>query len=387
MRSGSPVKRLGLLGGGQLGQMFALAATQLGHRVVGLWPEAEAPAQAVCEHWIQADYTDEEALDRLATQVEAVTIEFENVPVEALDYLSKRVPVYPGPNVLAMTQDRLAEKRFIQSLGLPTTSFREVCSLESLLEELKSIGPPAVLKTTRLGYDGKGQYKISTLEAAHEAWQALQPRPESFQPLILESWQALRAECALLGARNASGEIALMPLTQTWHRNHILHRSCWPCEPDIAAFEPLARQMLSSLMTALNLTGVLCAEFFVTTGGELLINELAPRPHNSFHWSIEGCSISQFELQARAMTNLPLPMPTPLGPCLMQNILGESYLTPDQGKSWQRRILSTPTLSLHDYGKSEPRAGRKMGHVTARLPQNSNPWSSLLAETTFIDLS
>ncbi|MEB3206178.1 MAG: 5-(carboxyamino)imidazole ribonucleotide synthase [Vampirovibrionales bacterium] len=378
---------LGLLGGGQLGQMFALAATKLGYRVIGLWPEADAPAEGVCEQWIQAEYTDEKALDTLSQLVAGVTIEFENIPVNTLQYLSQKVPVYPAAKVLEVTQDRLAEKRFIQSLGLPTTPFVEVRSEEALMSGLKHLGQPAVLKTTRFGYDGKGQKKIPTPESARIAWQALQPHADVCEPLILEQWQSLKAECALFGARNTRGEMALMPLTQTWHRNHILHRACWPAQPDVAAFERPAQKMLLTLMEAFNLTGVLCVEFFITESGNLLINELAPRPHNAFHWTMEGCTISQFELQVAAMTTVPLLNPVPIAPCLMQNILGDSYRALRDPALRSSKILSQVTLNLHDYGKIEPRAGRKMAHLTAQLPQGSKPWQMSLADEIFSHLA
>ncbi|MEB3246133.1 MAG: 5-(carboxyamino)imidazole ribonucleotide synthase [Vampirovibrionales bacterium] len=377
---GASRPKLGLLGGGQLGKLFAQAATRLGYAVVGFWPEPDQPAEGLCSQWIQGDYLDFEALTRFAQCVNAVTLEFENIPVETLTFLSQTTPVKPvtpAPHVLEITQDRLKEKRFLNNLKIATTPFEPIETLEALHQGF-SQQRKSILKTTRMGYDGKGQARINDVQTLEAAWHTLSPTLASNSALILEQWQPLKAECAMVGARNAAGDVAFLPLTQTWHANQILAMACWPAAPDIAALAPQAQDIVGTLLKAFDLQGVLCVEFFVTAGGQLLVNELAPRPHNSAHWTIEGCTQSQFELQARAAANLPLVSPLPLGPHAMLNLLGEAYLPPANPalagpEQWQHAVLSTPAASWHHYGKPEARPGRKMGHITFKT-NATPPW-------------
>jgi len=341
---------IGILGGGQLGYMLALAGYPLGLHFRFLDPSPEAPVGRIAQR-VTADYTDEAALEKFASGLELVTYEFENVPVEAANFLAERVPVYPPPAALEAAQDRLNEKHLFQKLSIATTEFAPVLKPNDLDAAVKSIGLPAVLKTCRMGYDGKGQWILRTPEDVAKAKRELPA-----MPLILERFVSFTRELSVLAVRSRTGEIAFYPLVENHHRGGILRLSLAPAprlEPPIQrAAEDAARRILESL----KYVGVLAIEFF-ESGGHLLANEMAPRVHNSGHWTIEGAVTSQFENHLRAVLGLPLGSPGPAGYCAMLNLIGD---VPDSAE-----VLAVPDTHLHLYGKS-PRPGRKLGHVTLR---------------------
>jgi 5-(carboxyamino)imidazole ribonucleotide synthase len=341
---------IGILGGGQLGYMLALAGYPLGLHFRFLDPSPEAPVGRIAQR-VTADYTDHAALEKFATGLELVTYEFENVPVEAARFLAERVPVYPPPAALEAAQDRLAEKSLFRKLGIATTEFAPVSNPAELDAAVKTIGLPAVLKTSRMGYDGKGQWILRTAEDVAKAKSEL-PSVK----LILERFVPFTRELSVLAVRSRNGESAIYPLVENHHRSGILRLSLAPAprlEPLIQrAAENAARRVLESL----KYVGVLAIEFFEHQG-ELLANEMAPRVHNSGHWTIEGAVTSQFENHLRAVLGLPLGSPGPAAHCAMLNLIGD---LPDSAE-----VLAVPDAHLHLYGKS-PRPGRKLGHLTLR---------------------
>jgi 5-(carboxyamino)imidazole ribonucleotide synthase len=350
-----PGATLGVLGGGQLGRMFTLSARVLGFRVVVLEPDPRSPAGQVADAQIVAAYNDHSALDQLAEQCAAVTTEFENVPAAALEYLATRVPVRPGARAVAITQDRQAEKSFLRDQGIRTAPFAPVRSTSELAAAVDVIGTPALLKTSRLGYDGKGQALVATADEATSAWTRL-----GEVPCVLEERLNLEAEISVVLVRGDDGKVEAFPPGENVHRNGILHTTTVPARLAPALREQAIR-LASSVATLLDYTGVLAVEMFVANGGEIFVNELAPRPHNSGHYTLDACSTNQFELQARALAGLPLDTPHLLSPCCMVNILGDSWA---KGPPHWDRALAVPGVRLHLYGKSEPRPGRKMGHLT-----------------------
>jgi len=341
---------IGILGGGQLGYMLALAGYPLGLHFRFLDPSPEAPVGRIAQR-VTANYTDEAALEKFASGLELVTYEFENVPVEAARFLSERVPVYPPPAALEAAQDRLAEKSLFRKLGIATTEFAPVSTAAEFEAAVKTIGLPAVLKTSRMGYDGKGQWILRTAEDVAKAKSEL-PSVK----LILERFVPFTRELSVLAVRCRTGESAIYPLVENHHRSGILRLSLAPAQrldPDIQrAAERAAHRVLESL----KYIGVLAIEFFEHQG-ELLANEMAPRVHNSGHWTIEGAVTSQFENHLRAVLGLPLGSTGPAGHCAMLNLIGD---LPDSAE-----VLAVPDAHLHLYGKS-PRPGRKLGHVTLR---------------------
>jgi 5-(carboxyamino)imidazole ribonucleotide synthase len=341
---------IGILGGGQLGYMLALAGYPLGLHFRFLDPSPEAPVGRIAQR-VTADYTDQAALEKFASGLELVTYEFENVPVEAANSLAERVPVYPPPAALEAAQDRLAEKSLFCKLGIATTEFAAVSNSSELDAAVKTIGLPAVLKTSRMGYDGKGQWILRTAEDVAKAKSELPP-----VKLILERFVPFIRELSVLAVRSLTGESAIYPLVENHHRSGILRLSLAPAprlEPPIQrAAERAAHRVLESLQYV----GVLALEFFEHQG-ELLANEMAPRVHNSGHWTIEGAVTSQFENHLRAVLGLPLGSTGLTGHCAMLNLIGD---LPDSSE-----VLAVPDAHLHLYGKS-PRPGRKLGHVTLR---------------------
>ena len=341
---------IGILGGGQLGYMLALAGYPLGLHFRFLDPSPEAPVGRIAQR-VTADFSDQAALEKFASGLELVTYEFENVPVEAAQFLAERVPVYPPPAALEAAQDRLNEKHLFQKLAIATTEFAPVLNPNDLDAAVKHIGLPAVLKTCRMGYDGKGQWILRTAEDVARAKLELPTTP-----LILERFVSFTRELSVLAVRSRTGEIAFYPLVENHHRSGILRLSLAPAprlEPPIQrAAEDAARRILESL----EYVGVLAIEFF-ESGGRLLANEMAPRVHNSGHWTIEGAITSQFENHLRAVLGLPLGSAGAAGCCAMLNLIGD---LPDSAE-----ILAVPDTHLHLYGKS-PRPGRKLGHVTLR---------------------
>ena len=341
---------IGILGGGQLGYMLALAGYPLGLRFRFLDPSPEAPVGRIANR-VTAEYSDKVALEKFANGLELVTYEFENVPVEAAEFLAERVPVYPPPSALAEAQDRRREKKLFQRLGIPVPEFAEVVSAAKLDAAIETVGLPGVLKTCRMGYDGKGQWMLRTPEDVEKAWKEL---PEV--PLILEKFVTFAREVSLLAARSRSGEIAFYPLVENHHREGILRLSLAPAPNLTSALQQAAVQAGRKVLEALDYVGVLCIEFF-EVNGRLLANEMAPRVHNSGHWSIEGAVTSQFENHLRAVLGLPLGSTATVGHSAMLNLIGEVPGTEE--------VLKVADAHLHLYGK-ELRPGRKVGHVTVR---------------------
>ena len=341
---------LGILGGGQLGYMLALAGYPLGLHFRFLDPSPEAPVGRIAQR-VTADYSDHAALEKFSSGLELVTYEFENVPVAAAKFLAERVPVYPPPSALEAAQDRLAEKALFQGLGIATTDFVSVAESGEFDAGLRQLGLPAVLKTCRMGYDGKGQWILRTTDDVLKAKAEL-PNVH----LILERFVPFTRELSVLGVRSRNGETAFYPLVENHHRGGILRLSLAPApslDPPIQrAAEDLARRVLESL----NYVGVLAIEFFEHQG-RLLANEMAPRVHNSGHWTIEGAVTSQFENHLRAVLGLPLGSTASAGHCAMINLIGD---LPEPSE-----VLAVPDAHLHLYGKV-PRRGRKLGHLTVR---------------------
>lgn len=341
---------IGILGGGQLGYMLALAGYPLGLHFRFLDPSPEAPVGRIA-HRVTSEYVDESALEKFAHGLEVVTYEFENVPVEAARFLAERVPVYPPAEALEDAQDRLREKTLFRRLGIPTTDFAAVSNREEFDRAVKEIGIPSILKTTRLGYDGKGQSLLRTKEDVESVRRELPA-----VPLILEKFVPFTRELSILGVRSVNGETAFYPLIENHHRDGILRLSLAPA-PDLSpALQRGAEEAARSVLETLNYAGVLCIEFF-EVGGKLLANEMAPRVHNSGHWSIEGSVTSQFENHLRGILGLPLGSTAAIGHSAMFNLIGE---LPEPAS-----VLKVPNAHLHLYGKVA-RAGRKLGHVTTR---------------------
>ncbi|MGQ0558974.1 MAG: 5-(carboxyamino)imidazole ribonucleotide synthase [Sphingosinicella sp.] len=352
-----PGSTIGIVGGGQLGRMLSMAAAQLGYRCHVYAPDEEAPATEVAAHFTRGAFDDAKALRRFARLVDVATFEFENIPADALAAIAEVVPLFPPHQALEVSQDRLAEKQFIETLGGKPPPYRAVDNPGELRSAIAELGTPAILKTRRFGYDGKGQVRISEAGEAEEAWQKV-----GGQPCVLEAVVPFEAEFSILLCRTGDGETALWDPSRNTHEGGILNRSVVPVdarfEPVLASAETLARR----LAEALEHVGVLCLEFFAV-GGEPLFNEMAPRVHNSGHWTIEGALTSQFENHIRAICGLPLGATDRTAPRIeMRNLIGGEV------EEW-RDILADRTAHLHLYGKKDARTGRKMGHVT-RLTGN-----------------
>jgi 5-(carboxyamino)imidazole ribonucleotide synthase len=349
-----PGDTIGILGGGQLARMLALAAAPLGLKCHIYAPEADSPAFDVAAARSVAGYRDEAALASFAASVDAVTYEFENVPVETVTFLETLRPVCPGSKALGVAQDRLNEKRLARELGAGTAEFAAVNDRAGLDAAIAAIGLPAVLKTTRMGYDGKGQAKILTIADIDEAYAAMKG-----QPAILESFVPFRAEVSVVAARGHDGRFVAFEVTENEHRHHILHRSVAPARVMPTTAEQ-AIAITGRIAAALDYVGVLGVEFFVIGEGEaerVIVNEIAPRVHNSGHWTQDGAVTSQFAQHIRAVAGWPLGSPALIGrEAEMLNLIG------DEAADYAA-ILADPSARLHLYGKSEARPGRKMGHV------------------------
>jgi 5-(carboxyamino)imidazole ribonucleotide synthase len=351
-----PGSVLGVLGNGQLGRMFAIAAAQLGYRVWCFGPEANSPAAQVCERDIVAEYTDTNALREFASGIVAATIEFENIPAAAVDLVGEYVPVRPASQPLHIAQHRRREKEFLAAHQIPCAPFRIVTNREELTTAIQDIGYPAILKTAGFGYDGKGQTRIYSPADLDLAWDS-QPITER----VLEGWVSFTREISVLVARTHTGESTTWPVFENQHVAGILDLTICPARiPNELA--KAARHLALRVAEALNVVGLLCVEMFVTQDGQLVVNELAPRPHNSGHLTIEAHHTSQFEQQARITAGLPLGSTAQREAAAMVNLLGDVWEL--QEPDW-RGALALPGVSLHLYGKKEPRPGRKMGHVTA----------------------
>ncbi|MCU0959950.1 MAG: 5-(carboxyamino)imidazole ribonucleotide synthase [Pirellulaceae bacterium] len=351
-----PGSVIGVLGSGQLGRMFAIAARQMGYRVHVLSPDDDTPTGQVADVEIQTDYEDMEAVARFARAVSVITFEFENVPVTTAEVAARHARVRPAGQVLHTTQNRRREKSFLQSAGLPVTPFAPVGSVAELEEAMDVLGLPAVLKTAAWGYDGKGQVRVDVRDQAPHAWSSL-----GGGEAVLERWIDFAAEISVVAVRGVRGEIACYEPVHNTHRHHILDVSVTPAgvAPRVAA---AAQEIAREVMNRLEVVGVLCVEFFLTADGELLINELAPRPHNSGHLTIDAHVTSQFEQQVRAICGLPLGSTAQLQPAAMANLLGDLWA--HEAPAWDA-ACAVPNVKLHLYGKREPRPGRKMGHLTA----------------------
>lgn len=351
-----PGATLGVLGSGQLGRMFALAARQMGYRVHTLSPEADSPTGQVADREVVADYADLDAVRDFARGVAVVTFEFENVPAATAGACAELAPVRPAGAVLHVGQNRLREKSFLAEKGLPVTPFAPLRSQEELATGLAKVGLPAVLKTAAFGYDGKGQALVQSADEAATAWAEMHGAEA-----ILERFIDFEREVSVVAARGLDGHIEACPLFENVHARHILDLTLAPARvsPDVAN---AALEIAHGVLAALDVVGVLCVELFVAPGGALFINELAPRPHNSGHLTIEACATSQFEQQVRAVCGLPLGSPAQLAPAAMANLLGDLWAG---GEPDWAAALADPAVKLHLYGKAAPRPGRKMGHLTA----------------------
>lgn len=350
-----PGSTVGILGGGQLARMLALAAARLGIDCHIYAPEADSPAFAVSAARTMAGYEDLAALEAFARQVDVVTYEFENVPAATAAFLQSRKPVAPGVTALETAQDRISEKTFISGLGIPVAPFAEVSGLASLEAALAGIGRPAVLKTRRFGYDGKGQTKILAETDAAAAFAEI-----GRQPAVLEGFVAFDMEVSVIAARGWSGEVAVYDVPENRHENHILRHSRVPARiaAEVAA---TARAYGERIAEALDYVGVIGVEMFVA-GGQVIVNEIAPRVHNSGHWTMDACQVSQFEQHIRAVCGWPLGSPARFADVTMTNILGAEI-----GR-W-RELAAEPGVHLHLYGKKDPRPGRKMGHFNRLTPR------------------
>lgn len=351
-----PGSTVGVLGSGQLGRMFAIAARRMGYRVHTLSPDDDTPTGQVADREVQAAYDDLDAVRDFARAVDVVTFEFENVSAAATEAAAEHAPVRPAGSVLHTTQNRLREKGFLRRAGFPVAPFAAVRSADELATALSGLGAPAVLKTAGWGYDGKGQAKIAAPGDAAAAWAGL-----GTDEAILEAFVDFEREVSVVGARGLDGAFACFGVLANDHRNHILDVTVAPA-PVPARVEREAVEIARGILEALDVVGVLCVEMFLTRDGHLLVNELAPRPHNSGHLTFDACVTSQFEQQLRAICGLPLGSTELLRPAAMANLLGDLW---KGGEPDWAAACRFPEVKLHLYGKAQARPGRKMGHLTA----------------------
>jgi 5-(carboxyamino)imidazole ribonucleotide synthase len=351
-----PGATIGILGGGQLGRMTALAAARLGYRTHVFTEEDDSPTAQVSAGATVASWEDDAAIARFAAAIDVATFEFENIPAEAVRKVAALKPVMPRPEILEITQDRLREKDFLNGIGVATTPYREITDAAALGRALADISGRAVLKSARMGYDGKGQVNVDRATSPAEAW-ALMGAPRG----ILEQFVDFRCEVSVIVARRADGALATYPPVENRHVNHILDTTIAPATLP-AETARAAEAIACDIAARLDLVGVLAVEMFVTREGALLVNELAPRPHNSGHWTIDACATSQFEQLVRAICGLPLGSPERHADAVMKNMIGQEVET------W-REAIADPTARLHLYGKRVTLPGRKMGHVTRLLPR------------------
>jgi 5-(carboxyamino)imidazole ribonucleotide synthase len=357
-----PGSTIGVLGGGQLGRMFGIAARRMGYRVHTYESTPDSPAGQVSDREFTGSYTDEDALSEFVRSVDVITFEFENIPSSVIDRLAQEKPVYPRSEVLHICQNRKREKQFLASHGYPHVPFRLVTNEAEIREGLAALGTPAVLKAADFGYDGKGQQKIHDIEQVEGA---LIGGPKA----ILERWIDFECELSVICARAIDGRLSTFPPAENVHHRHILDHSIAPARlPE--GLQREATQIAKSLADELDVVGLIAVEFFLTATGRLLVNELAPRPHNSGHYTFDACITSQFEQQLRAVCGLPLGSPDLLSPVCMVNLLGDLWVDgrlPDCSP-----ILRYPNAKLHLYGKTEGRSGRKMGHYCVLGPTIDN---------------
>jgi 5-(carboxyamino)imidazole ribonucleotide synthase len=351
-----PGAAVGVLGSGQLGRMFAIAARRMGYRVHTFSPDSDTPTGQVSDREYERPYDDLDAVREFARNVAVVTFEFENVPAAAVEAAAALAPVRPSGAVLYTAQHRLREKTFLSARGFPVAPFRHVRTPEDLSAALAEVGLPAVLKTAGFGYDGKGQTRIDSAADAPAAFAALRG-----QEGVVEAFVNFEREVSVVAARGAGGEFAHYGVVENTHSRHILDLSVAPARVgDAVAREAVG--IARAVLEELGVVGVMCVEFFLTEGGRLLVNELAPRPHNSGHFTFDACVTSQFEQQLRAVCGLPLGSTELVRPAAMANLLGDLW---QSGEPDWAAALAHPDVKLHLYGKTEPRPGRKMGHLTA----------------------
>lgn len=366
-----PGSTVGVLGSGQLGRMFALSARAMGYRVHTYSPDEDSPTGHVADVEVSAPYDDLDALRAFAKGLDVLTFEFENVPRAALDALESLVPVRPGADALFVSQNREREKEFLGRVNVPVAPWAVVRTSEDLASALSSVGAPAVLKTAAFGYDGKGQARVHSknLPDAEAAWAAL-----GRVPCVLESFVDFQREVSVIAARGADGSVAFFPIFENAHKQHILDVTTAPA-PLTLSEETLAHEIVQAILEALGFVGVLCVEMFHAADGRLLVNEIAPRPHNSGHLTIDACVTSQFEQQLRAVAGLPLGSTELLRPAAMANLLGDLWAG---GPPRWENACAAPGVALHLYGKKEPRPGRKMGHLTALAATPAEAWRTVL---------
>ncbi len=354
-----PGSTIGMLGGGQLGRMFTIAARTLGYKVIVLEPDPLSPAGQLADQHLCAAYDDQQALRQFGEQCDVVTTEFENIPAHTLEFLTQFCPVRPSASAVQVTQDRIVEKEFVRSCGLSPVPFAPIRQLTDIPQAFSQIKFPAILKTVRLGYDGKGQITVnhpSEVESAFQQFKAV--------ACVLEQRIELEKEISVVLARNLEGEMHCFPVAENLHRNGILHQTIVPARISDALAEQ-AKQVAQSIAAKLGFIGVMAVEFFVTQQGELLVNEMAPRTHNSGHYTLDACVTSQFEQQVRMVCALPFGDTRLHTPVVMMNLLGDLW-----GSSqpvWDE-LLKSPSSKLHLYGKHAARAGRKMGHFCTLQP-------------------
>lgn len=349
-----PGATLGMLGGGQLGRMFTVAARTMGYHVIVLDPDPESPAGGIADEHLQAGYSDEWALEKLAKNCEVITTEFENVPAETLRRLESHCRVRPSSRALELTQDRIREKGFISEIGMDTAAYHAVYGPDSLRAACRDLEPPYILKRSSLGYDGKGQCPAHDLNSAQTAFAKL-----GGSACVLEQKIDLEREISVVLGRSCTGNSVCFPVAENEHRNGILDMSIVPARVS-PSLSRKAEEMAISVAGALNFCGVLAVEFFVAKDGRLLVNEIAPRVHNSGHFTLDACKTSQFEQQVRMICDLPAGSPALLTPVVMANILGDQWA---RGEPLWEKMLQHPDAKLHLYGKRQARPGRKMGHM------------------------
>ena len=355
-----PGSTIGIIGGGQLGRMTAVAAAELGYKTHIFTPEQNSPASQVAEQTTVAPYDDASALKKFADNVDVITFEFENVPAASVKLLTEIKPVRPGWQCLEIAQDRIREKTFAESLGIKTAPWAEVSSIDELTAAVKNIGTPAILKTTRLGYDGKGQVRINPGDDAGQAWAEL-----GSNAAILEGFVDFQLEVSVISARAIDGKMESFDVVQNHHINGILDTTIAPA--DISdELRTRAIETAEKMATAMGLVGLLAVEMFIRPDGDILVNEMAPRPHNSGHWTQDGCATSQFEQFVRAVCGLSLGSPERHSDAVMKNLIGKD------ADDWEK-IISDGENKLHLYGKAEARPGRKMGHINRLYKKGSGP--------------
>ena len=351
-----PGTKIGVMGGGQLGRMFAIAARRMGYHVHTFSPDKNGPAAQFSDRATAASYADEAAVRRFSRSIDLLTFEFENIPGATIEWASGKRVVRPRGEILLIAQNRLREKEFLSAAGFPLAFFRKVASLADLTKAVEAIGRPAILKGGAFGYDGKGQVRIDPETKLEAVWSE-----RDGEICVLEKVIDFEKEISLIVARTPDGATAVFPVCENIHRNHILDLTIAPARIEERVAQA-ARELACAVALRFNLVGLLAVEMFLRGNGELIINELAPRPHNSGHWTIEGCVTSQFEQHVRAVCGLPLGTTDLLTPTAMVNLLGDIW---SAGEPAWAAALAEPNVHLHLYGKRQPRPGRKMGHLTA----------------------